>query len=115
MDGQVDAGSDTDRVTNPPQLPPYRPLPVYVVPQQPPRSWMAAASLTCGIVGMLTFICTLGIPSALAVILGHAARSETKRGAKSGHHNATAGLALGYLVVIPLIVVVILDRAGIKP
>jgi hypothetical protein len=102
-------------MTNPPQRPPYHPLPVYVVPQQPPRSWLAAASLTCALIGMVTFICTLGVPSLLAVLFGHAARSETKRGAKGGHGNATAGLVLGYLVLIPLIVVAILHLAGINP
>jgi hypothetical protein len=108
-------------VTNPypglpqPQVPPPTPQPVYVVPQQPPRSGLAVASLTFGIIGLVTFCCTFGVPSLLAVILGHAALSETRRGEKIGHHNAKAGLILGYVVVVPAIVVSVLNAMGIRP
>lgn len=97
------------------QPPPYGPQPVYVVPQQPPKSWMATVSLVFGILGLVTFLCTFGVPSAAAVIFGHAARTETKRGAKGGHHHATTGLVLGYVVLVPLIVVAALSAAGIEP
>lgn len=106
------------QVTDPypePTPPPYSPQTVYVVPQQPPKSGLAVASLVFAVIGLLTFICTLGVPSAIAVILGHAARADTKRGTKTGDSNAKAGLIIGYIVLIPMILFFIMEAAGVKP
>lgn len=111
----LDRDRDTVQMTNPIQPPRPQPVPVYLVPQQPPKSWMATVALTFGVIGVFTFLCTFGMPSALAVIFGHAARADTRRNAKSGNHQATTGLVLGYVVLIPLILITILSAAGIEP
>jgi hypothetical protein len=79
-------------------LAPYAPM-VRTVP--PPASGTAIASMVLAIIGLLSGCCTFGIPSVLAIILGHVALSETRSGARSGHGMAVAGLVMGYLVVAP--------------
>ncbi|WP_103886925.1 DUF1707 and DUF4190 domain-containing protein [Actinacidiphila yanglinensis] len=60
----------------------------------------ATGSLVCGIIG----VCTLGVTSIPAVILGHVARSQIRRTGQDGGGQATAGLVLGYLVIIGYVV-----------
>lgn len=62
----------------------------------------ATGSLVCGIIG----VCTLGVTSIPAVILGHVARSQIRRTGQDGGGQATAGLVLGYLVIIGYVVFV---------
>jgi hypothetical protein len=81
---------------------PYGPQPVVVVNQRP-TSGMAVASMVLGIIGLLAGCCTFGIFSILAVIFGHVAMGETKRGENSGHGMAVAGLVMGYVVAGPAI------------
>lgn len=66
----------------------------------PRPSGKATASLVLGIVGLVGSV--TAIPSMLAVIYGHLAADETSNGRRSGHGQAVAGLALGYVVVVPL-------------
>ena len=70
------------------------------------------ASLIFGIIGLVTICCTFGIPALAAVLLGHAARRETKGGAKSGDGMAMAGLILGYILVGPAILLSIQALIG---
>ncbi|GAA3619332.1 hypothetical protein GCM10022419_126180 [Nonomuraea rosea] len=74
-------------------------------PAGPPTSGLAVASLIFGIAGLVGSWCLLGIPSIAAVVLGHAATRQTKRGLRPGHGLAVAGLILGYVVAIPAIIV----------
>lgn len=66
-----------------------------------PTSGAAVASLVFGIIGILGGWCMFGLPCLIAVLLGHVALGETKRGQKAGHGMAVAGLVLGYLVLVP--------------
>jgi|SRR4051794_27761338 hypothetical protein len=75
----------------------------YAPPPVPPASGKATASMILGILGATVGWCALGIPSILAVVLGHVAMSETRQGVKSGRGMAIAGLVLGYVFVIPVI------------
>lgn len=65
---------------------------------------MATASLVFGIIGLVSSWCLFGLPSLAAIVLGHAATRQTKRGL-GGHGMAVAGLALGYVVVLPGVIV----------
>jgi hypothetical protein len=64
---------------------------------KPPRSVWAIAALVCGIIAMATPLeSPFGILGILAIIFGHSARHEIKRGNASGLRMATWGLGLGY-------------------
>jgi Domain of unknown function (DUF4190) len=65
---------------------------------------LAVWALVTGLVGFFAGWCMLGIPCLAAVILGHAALSDTKNNAKSGRGMAAAGLALGYVALAPAII-----------
>jgi hypothetical protein len=84
----------------PPSSPQYVP---HAIPQ--PTSGVAVASLTVGIIGLVGSWCLFGIPSLVAIVLGHVAIRATKRGARAGHGVAVAGLALGYVVILPAFIV----------
>jgi hypothetical protein len=77
------------------------PYPQVVMAVAPPTSGWAVASLVLGIIGLLGGWCAFGIPCLLAVILGHIGYHETSRGLKSGKGLAVAGLVMGYLCVVP--------------
>lgn len=71
--------------------------PTYATPTPlPGTSGMAVASLVLGILGIVP-CCSLLIPSILAIIFGHIAKSEIRRSNKAGDGLATAGLVMGYL------------------
>ncbi|MEO7837044.1 MAG: DUF4190 domain-containing protein [Acidimicrobiales bacterium] len=91
---------------------PPGPYPQPVIVAVRPTSGAATASMVLGIIGVLGGWCLLGIPCALAVILGHVAMNETKTGAKSGHGMAVAGLILGYVCVVPAVVLTLMVFAG---
>ncbi|MEV5876830.1 DUF1707 and DUF4190 domain-containing protein [Streptomyces sp. NPDC052101] len=71
------------------------PVPVTFLQAPPPTNGKAVASLVCG---LLTFV-TAGVTGIPAVILGHSARSELRRGGERGEGFAVAGLVLGWLSV----------------
>ncbi|MFF5208924.1 DUF4190 domain-containing protein [Streptosporangium sp. NPDC000396] len=71
----------------------------------PPTSGVAVTSLIFGIIGIFGSWCLFGIPSIVAIVLGHVATKKTKRGIRSGHGLAVAGLILGYFAVFPALIV----------
>lgn len=89
---------------------PYAPAPQQVMVSpgpQPPMSMLAMFSMIMGIVGVVTSCCSLGIPSVLAVVLGHFALPATNRKERGGHGMAMAGLVMGYIMVAPAIVMTV--------
>jgi hypothetical protein len=80
-----------------------QPPPVFVNVARP-TSGLATASLVLGIVGVLGGWCMFGIPCILAVVFGHAALPATKDGTVGGRGMAVAGLVLGYILVVPMII-----------
>ena len=93
--------------------PPTAPIPYQYPPQQivvvapPPRptSGHATASMVLGIIGVTVCLCfTFGIPSILAVILGHMAMADIKKTNKGGHGQAVAGLVTGYIGAAPAVI-----------
>ncbi|MBO3751500.1 DUF4190 domain-containing protein [Streptosporangiaceae bacterium NEAU-GS5] len=88
------------------QYPPYgqpAPQPVYV--QAPQTSGLATASLVLGIIGILGGWCVFGIPCLMAIILGHLGLNDTKDGRRAGRGSAVAGLVLGYLFIVPAVLI----------
>ncbi|MBB5478712.1 DUF4190 domain-containing protein [Micromonospora parathelypteridis] len=91
---------------------PFSPVfPVVVTP--PPTSGLAVASLIAGLVGVLGGWCLFGVPCVAAVILGHMATAATKRGERGGHGIAIAGLILGYIFVVPGVILTALFGLGL--
>jgi hypothetical protein len=77
----------------------------YVVQAQPqPSSTLAVWALITGVVGVLAGWCLLGLPCVAAVILGHLAVNQTKDGRITGRGMAVAGLVLGYVALIPAVI-----------
>ena len=78
--------------------------PLAVVPQPAQStSGMAVASMVLGIVGILTVCLAFGVPAVLAIIFGHLSISETSRKGKGGIGMAITGLVLGYVAVVPAV------------
>jgi len=78
-------------------------------PAAQPTNGMAMASMICGIIGIVGG-CLL-IPSILAIIFGHIARAQIRRGEGSGDGLAVAGLWMGYIwngLMVLVIVIYIL-------
>ncbi|BAL86202.1 hypothetical protein AMIS_9820 [Actinoplanes missouriensis 431] len=97
-----------------PQTPPYLPPPGYhphMVVGMPTSAWSVAA-LVLGICSLLLGWCTWAVPALLAVVFGHIGLAETKDGRKSGRGMAIAGLVMGYLVFLPMIVIIALGGIG---
>ena len=87
-------------------------MPVVVAAPKPPTSGLAVASLVLGIVGALCGWCLLGVPCLLAVIFGHLAIPATRPGRQSGRGAAVAGLVLGYVMIVPAVILTIMGGAG---
>ncbi len=104
MQGHYDHPLPTHRLPNVPQpyIPPYKPESTYH-PVAPPTSGAATLSLILGIIAwtVLPIVGALG-----AVIAGHIARREirTAGGQLGGNGLAMAGLILGYLQLVPLVI-----------
>ena len=75
-----------------PQRVPAVPPTFLPVPPRPTNK-LAAASLVCGIAGMV-----LVIPAVPAIVLGHQARSQIRTSGENGEAMATTGLVLGWLM-----------------
>jgi hypothetical protein len=69
----------------------------------PPTNGMATAALICGIAGFL--LC--GLASPLAIIFGHIARGQIRRTGEQGDGMALAGLILGYVVTVFMVLIVL--------
>lgn len=82
---------------------PASPQPMYVV-QQPPTSGLAVASLIFSILGLVAGCCTFGIFSVIAVLLGHSALRDIRETGKRGDGMAKAGLVMGYILVVPMLI-----------
>jgi hypothetical protein len=83
---------------------------VYV--NQQPTNGLGIASLVCGILGILG-MCGYGvggfIPAVLAIVFGHIARGQIRRGNGGGDGMAVAGLIMGYISAgVALVVILIL-------
>ncbi len=98
-------------------VPYYAPAPLTPAPYQPsvvlaiaapPSSGSATAALVFGIIGIMVGYCLLGIPCILAVVFGHIGLIQTRDGQRSGRGMAVAGLVLGYICVIPMIIFTVL-------
>jgi hypothetical protein len=77
-----------------PSVPPaFRPSPS--VPR-PGTNGNAVASLVCGILGTMT----MGVTAIPAIVLGHVAKRQIRGSGQDGDGLATAGLVLGYVVVV---------------
>lgn len=79
----------------------------YLAPMSYPPSGdtngFAIASMICGLVCLFSF----GLSSILAVVFGHIARSQIRREHRPGNGMAIAGLVLGYLGLVFLVLAVI--------
>lgn len=82
--------------SNPPETDWAQPPVVFVPAPVRATSGLATASLVLALVGLLGGWCVLGLPSFVAVFLGHLAVKETRTGQRGGHGMAVAGLILGY-------------------
>jgi DUF1707 SHOCT-like domain/Domain of unknown function (DUF4190) len=92
-----------------------RPVPAVRQPSAPPAhlaagqqtNRLAVAALVCG-VGLFV------IPPAgiAAIVLGHKARAQIRRTGEPGKGMATAGLVLGYWLVISTVIAVLIAVAG---
>jgi hypothetical protein len=65
------------------------------------------AAMVLGIIGFVSNVCTCGIPSLVAIALGHVGLSQTKSGAIGGRGMAVTGLVLGYLIFVPVIIFIV--------
>ena len=98
---------DLARITSdvtppPPAAPPPQPVPyAYQYPAQPakPTNGLAIASLVSALVWFLW------LGSLAAIVFGHVSLGQIKRsgGAQSGQGIAIAGLVIGYLSMIPVV------------
>jgi hypothetical protein len=68
---------------------------------------VAVAALVLGIIGFFGNVCSCGVPSVVAIVLGHIGMAQTKSGAVGGRGMAVAGLVLGYIVFVPVIIIIV--------
>jgi Domain of unknown function (DUF1707)/Domain of unknown function (DUF4190) len=93
----ADLDALTGDIPRPPPPPVFAPHPVqrYGPMPVPPTNGCAVGSLVCAIAGTMT----LGLSSVPAIVLGHIAKRQIRERGEGGDGLATAGLALGYVVV----------------
>lgn len=88
--------------------PPVSPAPVSYqfayVPARPASS-AAVTALVFGVLGLFFSWCSLGLPSLAAVLIGHVALSQTSDGQMTGRGMATAGLVMGYVIMVPSLLI----------
>lgn len=95
------------------QVPPYPQQIVHqvIAAPAPPTSPWSVVSLVFGIISVLGGFCLLGIPCVAAVITGHAGLIDARNG-KGGRGLALAGLVMGYLFVIPAVIIIAMGGIG---
>lgn len=99
--------NERDRHMPPPPMPPMPPQPGYYDrPKAVPTSGIAVAALLFAIASALGGFLLL-LPPLLAIVMGHAATHQTKDGGRGGHGMAIAALIIGYLTLIPGVVIAI--------
>lgn len=76
------------------------PVPFRVKPASGAATW----ALVLGIVGVLAGWCMFGLPSIAAIILGHIGERQTKDDRTTGRGMAVTGLVLGYVMLLPAVV-----------
>jgi len=93
----------------PPVIPRYPPAaPAYPPPAYGPKTnQLATASLWCGIAGLI-----FGLTSIPAVFLSSAAFRQMRRTGEAGAGSATAGLMLGLLGIVLLVVQAVVFHSG---
>ena len=69
--------------------------PLGATPPSVPKTGLALTSLICALVGLGSF----GLTSLPAVVLGHMALGQIKRGVADGAGMATTGVVLGYVML----------------
>lgn len=90
---------------------PYGQPPMIVIAQ--PNSGMATASMVFGIIGLVFGWCMCGIPSLIAIILGHIGMGQTREGRLGGRGMAIAGLVMGYVLIIPTVILTFFLFGGV--
>jgi hypothetical protein len=85
---------------------------VHYVPAVNPTSGTAVVSLIAGIIGILGGWCLFGLPCLVAIVTGHLAYRETRTGARGGNGLAISGLVLGYLGIVPGVLITAFFTVG---
>lgn len=108
--GGYDRSAGT-RAESPYQSPAAGGPPPVAIGTAPATSGLAIASLVCGIVGLLSCL----LPGIAAVICGHMAlgQIEASQGRLGGRGMAVAGLVLGYLSILVLLLFAVLMIGGL--
>lgn len=88
----------------------YLPPPVWVPAR--PASSAAVTALVLGVLGLFFSWCSFGLPSLGAVLIGHVALGQTRDGQMTGRGMATAGVVMGYVIMLPSLVLGVLFLAG---
>jgi peptidyl-prolyl cis-trans isomerase B (cyclophilin B) len=83
-------------------------MPGFYGPPPRPTNGMAIGSLVCSLLSLVT--CAVTAP--VGVILGHIALSQIKRDQSEGKGLAIAGLVIGYLFTIALVLGIVLLIVG---
>jgi Domain of unknown function (DUF4190) len=80
------------------------PPPVMVQLPSRPSSSSAVWALALGVIGLLAGWCLFALPCVAAVIVGHLALNDTKNDVKTGRGMAVTGLILGYVSLVPAVI-----------
>lgn len=91
---------------------PYPPQHMVVTQRVVPTSGWATGSMVMGLLGLFGGWCLMGVPCVLAVIAGHIGLAQTKTGERGGRGQAVTGLILGYLFVVPYVLIFFLYVVG---
>lgn len=106
-------GPATERPFVSPGVPPWGSLHQDIGHEAPRRSsTLAVWALVTGVVGVMAGWCLFGLPCIAAVVLGHVALNQTKDDRMTGRGMAVAGLVLGYVALIPAVILTFYVVAG---
>ncbi|WP_208817188.1 DUF4190 domain-containing protein [Micromonospora echinofusca] len=91
----------------------FGPEPTPAWNQELRTSAAAVASLIFGIASALGGCLVCGLPPVVAIVTGHIGLARTRQGRLKGHGMALAGLIIGYVLLLPTVVV--LSVAVLQP
>ncbi len=91
----------------PPGFPYAQQPPVFHPRPATPSSGWAIAALVLGVVSVMGGFCLFAVPCIAAVVCGHVGLADTKHGMKSGRGMAIAGLIMGYLCLVPALLLLL--------